>query len=95
VYWEPRFPCTVPSNARTGRWIADSSNIENSGRLSGSRKRKQALLESNLPGILDPTHPTDVSSEKKEKKKEKKKGQEAVKNSFELGEAIWSPWAAV
>jgi len=27
VYWEPEFPCTVPENARTGRWIADRSNI--------------------------------------------------------------------
>jgi hypothetical protein len=34
---------------------------KNFGSLSGSRKRKQALLESTLPGILDPTHRTDVS----------------------------------
>ena len=46
-----------PALART-----DTIEHRNSGRLSGSRKRKQALLESNLPGILDPTHPTDVSS---------------------------------
>jgi hypothetical protein len=28
VYWEPKFPYTVPENARTGRWTADRSNIE-------------------------------------------------------------------
>ena len=46
-----------------------------SGSLLQSRKRKQALLESNLPGILDPTHQTDVSQREFSWGKRGEKGQ--------------------